>query len=141
MEIIIRSTNKKFKDDIPKLIDEAILFLKLRYPNCDFDNVRYIFGKGKRSRYFRNNNNDNIPTVYINNRAKWITYKMKSLKVYSDSIFVGALNQMLLSLIHELTHHIQYELDLPKGEKLTTLHELEYCKAYMSEYYKKLTKI
>lgn len=43
-------------------------------------------------------------------------------------------------IVHELTHHVQYEKGLPKGELLTTSNELEYLSQYYPDLREKLFK-
>lgn len=141
--ITIRKSNLIHTDKIYSGIKIAKEFLSAKYPEANLQNVEFIFGGGKRSRYFRNANNSKYttPTVFICCRSIWGTYKMKSLKVYADWIDVGIEKKIIFSLIHEMTHHIQYELQMPKGEKETTKNELEFCRIHYPEIYSKLKSI
>lgn len=120
------------------LIQEATSFLETRYLFTNFEGIRYIFGKGVRCRYFRNKNSFEPPTVYISLRAKWYTYDKKSLGRTAKGIFVGIENHTILGLIHELTHHLQYENGWNTGELETTRNEIEYAKEYLPKYYNKM---
>lgn len=144
--ITIRETKKIHTDKIERSLSKALSFMREKYPDVNF-HVDYIFGGGSRSRYFRNDNSGNFngkyktPTVFISCRTRWITYKKASLKVYAD-FSVGVELQILLALIHELTHHAQYELGRLKGSEVeTTKNELEYCEKYEPKTYKKLITI
>ena len=53
---------------------------------------------------------------------------------------VGNEIQMMCALVHELTHHAQYELNTPKGELETTKNELAYLQEFHPETYKKCIK-
>jgi len=145
MEITIRKSQSKYSDIIPTQIQNAKQYLRSIYPNVNLDNVDFIFGKGTRSRYFRNENNEKYskPMCFISCSGTWHTYKKKTLKLTTPphGIWLGVENKMLLVLIHELTHHIQYEENMNRGELETTRNEINYCNENFPEYYNKLKKI
>jgi hypothetical protein len=66
---------------------------------------------------------------------------MKTLKIKKRFIVADKKAQIKRALIHELTHHVQFELKLPIGELLTTSNELEYLKEYYPIYYNKIMGI
>uniref|UniRef100_UPI002B1D8F0A hypothetical protein n=1 Tax=Pseudomonas oryzihabitans TaxID=47885 RepID=UPI002B1D8F0A len=93
-------------------------------------------------RYFRNNGNLKYPTpsVCICTRAELILYDKKSLGIKQTRLFVVSDTQIMCALIHELTHHVQYEKNERKGNELdTTRNELEYLKEYCHKYYNAIT--
>ena len=151
MKTIIRqSVRNEISQAIPELVTNSICWMKSKYTNVNFENVEFIFSSSPRgSKYYRNDKNlllnYNVkyvtPTICITTRAKLWLYDMKTLKIKKRYIFVGAIPQIMCSLIHELTHHVQYELELPKGELLTTSNELEYLKEYYPTYYNKIMGI
>jgi len=145
MKTIIRqSVRNEISKTIPELINDSICWMKLKYANVNFENVDFIFSSSfKRSMYYRNANNVKYvtPTICITTRARLVLYNMKTLKIKKRLLFVGARPQIMCSLIHELTHHMQYELGLQKGELLTTSNELEYLKEYYPTYYNKIMGI
>ena len=145
MKTIIRqSVRNEISQAIPELITNSISWMKLKYANVNFENVDYIFSSSfKGSKYYRNANNVKYPspTICITTRAKLWLYDMKTLKIKKRLLFVGSIPQIMCSLIHELTHHVQYELELSKGELLTTSNELEYLKEYYPIYYNKIMGI
>jgi hypothetical protein len=146
MQITIRqSVRKELADKIPSLVDAAIKWMANKYPDVDFDKPSFIFSSGySRCRYYRNEVKDGkylAPNVCISTSAKLGLYPMKSLGIKKTKwIFVGSEVNMFCGLIHELTHHVQYEKKLSTGELLTTANELEYLKENHPNYYKKLLK-
>ena len=53
---------------------------------------------------------------------------MKSLGMLQGKINPGAKLSIQMIIVHELTHHVQYEKGLPPGELLTTANELIYLR-------------
>jgi len=128
-------------------IDEAKSFLRTIYGDqVNLENVNYIFNKGVRSRYYRNEITNELvnckyllPNVCISVRNDLILYQKKSLKLKNYQIKVDLYTQVICALIHELTHHIQYELNAPISELETTKNEVDYLKIYKPIYYRMLT--
>ena len=143
-----KSVNPELVARIPGLLNEAMTWMKAKYPSVDFGKVEYIFsGSYKCSRYFRNElkNGQGLgkylaPNACISTRAWLILYDMKSLCLKKAKLFVGSEIQMVCALIHELTHHAQYELGLPTGELETTRNELDYLKEFYPKYHSKMVK-
>ncbi|NBX97258.1 hypothetical protein EBQ81_00125 [bacterium] len=141
-----KSVRQELVARIPELLDEAMTWMKAKYPSVDFGKVEFIFsGSYNRSRYFRNELNPQrglgkyiAPNACISTRAWLILYDMKSLCLKKTKLFVGSEIQMVCALIHELTHHAQYELGLPTGELETTRNELDYLKENHMEFWAKL---
>ena len=146
MQITIRqSVPKDVSEKIPKLLHTALQWMKSKYPSVNFDKVEYIFSAGyNRSRYFRNevaNGSYLAPNVCICTRATLYLYDKKSLGIKNNMCRVGYDAQIVSALIHELTHHVQYETNTRKGNELdTTANELEYLKQFYIEQYKKIVK-
>lgn len=147
MLIIRNSVRKELVEKIPSLIERALAWMKKRYPHVNFNNCEYIFSSNyNRSRYFRNEeknpnskNEYNKPTVTISTRATLYLYEKRSLKLKLWKLFVGSEIQILCALIHELTHHVQYEENKRKGNELdTTKNEVEFLEENYFEYYNKL---
>ena len=137
---IRKSVRQKIKDQIPLVLNSALDWMGDKYPNVDFRKADFIFSSGYcRSRYFRNGG-ERRPTVCISTRVTLMLYDMKSLGIKNNSMFVGSGVQMTAALIHELTHHVQYENGLNKGELLTTSNELEYLKDNHNKYYEEIIK-
>ena len=142
--IIRKSVCNEISKAIPELLDSSLCWMKLKYANVNFENVDFIFSNSLRhSGYFRNANNVKYltPTIRISTRKIIVLYDMKTLKIKKRLIVADKKAQIKSALIHELTHHIQFELELPKGELLTTINELEYLKEYYPSYYNKIMGI
>ncbi len=145
---IRKSVRPEIAERIPALIDEAANWMQLKYPTVDFTTTEFIFsGSYNRSRYFRNELKVGqgvgkylAPNACISTRAWLILYKIKTLCLKRTKLFVGSEIQMACALIHELTHHAQYELGLPTGELETTRNELEYLKEFHPEYHAKMVE-
>jgi hypothetical protein len=143
-----KSVRPEITERIPALIDEAANWMQLKYPTVDFTTTEFIFsGSYNRSRYFRNELKAGqglgkylAPNVCIGTRAWLILYDMKTLCIKKRKMFVGSEIQMVCALIHELTHHAQYELGLPTGELETTRNELDYLKEFHPEYHAKMVE-
>jgi hypothetical protein len=143
-----KSVRPEITERIPAFIDEAANWMQLKYPTVDFTTTEFIFsGSYKRSRYFRNELKAGqgvgkylAPNVCISTRAWLILYDMKTLCIKKRKMFVGSEIQMVCALIHELTHHAQYELGLPTGELETTRNELDYLKEFHPEYHAKMVE-
>lgn len=144
-ELTIRkSVRPKIKEQIPSVLDEALEWMKERYPDVDFDRVGYIFSSSyNRSRYFPNQLGGKYaePNVCISTDKTLRLYKKPSLGMKETTTFVGNRTQMVCAMIHELTHHVQYERKHREGNELdTTKNELEYLKEFHPEHYKYLVK-
>lgn len=119
---------------ITGLTTDALKWMQEKYPDINFENINYIFSASyKRSRYFRNENNEKhkTPTVCICTRARLILYPKVRLNIKHNNLYVGSSVQIMCALIHELTHHVQYE----KGERIgnetdTTKNELLYLQQH-----------
>lgn len=146
MNIIIRkSVRSEIADTIPGLINKSLDWMRKKYPDVNFDNVDFIFSAGyRRSRYFRNEITDGkylTPNVCVCTRALLMLYNKPSIGIKKNQLFVGSAVQMVCALIHELTHHVQYETGVRKGNELdTTRNELEYLRVNHTEYYNKIIK-
>ena len=146
MKITIRqSVQKEVSEKIPQLLTTALQWMKSKYPSVNFDNAEYIFSAGyNRSRYFRNevaNGSYLAPNVCICTRATLYLYNKKSLGIKKNMCRVGYDAQIVSALIHELTHHVQYETNVRKGNELdTTANELEYLKEFYPQHYNKIVK-
>ena len=141
MEIIIRTSVPKYASKhIDSLLKQALDFMKSKYPNTNFDNMRIIFTRGnKRSRYSRNNHKkDLLPTVRIEMRDLLWVYDIKSLNIKQCKVKTGLKIQTLSTLVHELTHHYQGENGLKYGEVLTTKNELEFIEQNFPDIYIKM---
>lgn len=146
MKITIRqSVRNEIREQIPALLETALGWMRGKYPLVNFDNTEYIFSAGfSRSRYFRNevtNGKYLSPVVCISVRAKTCLYIKKRLGVNpkKNYVFTGSPIQTVCAIIHELTHHTQYEMKIRQGNETdTTANELEYLKQYHPKYYNKL---
>lgn len=132
-------------DKLPHLLGVALSWMRNKYPNVNFDNAEYIFSAGyNRSRYFRNAvpcGSYLAPNVCICTRATLYLYDKKSLGIKKNVCRVGYDVQIVCALIHELTHHVQYEIGIRIGNELdTTANELEYLKQFYPQYYTKIVK-
>lgn len=142
--IIRKSVRNEITQAIPELLINSLSWMKSKYANVNFENVEYIFSNSyNRSRYFRNANDVkySTPTICIHTTKILGLYDMKTLKIKKRFIVGDYKAQIMCALIHELTHHMQYELGLPKGELETTRNELEYLKEYHPSYYNKIMGI
>jgi hypothetical protein len=142
--IIRKSVRNEITKAIPELLDSSLCWMKSKYANVNFENIEYIFSNSfNRSRYFRNANNVKYqtPTICIHTTKVIGLYDMKTLKIKKRFIIGDTKTQIMCALIHELTHHMQYELGLAKGELETTRNELDYLKQYHPSYYNKMMGI
>lgn len=142
--IIRKSVRNEITQAIPELLTNSLTWMKSKYANVNFENVEYIFSNSyNRSRYFRNANDVkySTPTICIHTTKILGLYDIKTLKIKKRFIVGDYKAQIMCALIHELTHHMQYELELPKGELETTRNELEYLKEYHPSYYNKMMGI
>lgn len=139
---IRKSVKKDLSEKIPTIAVIAEEWMRSRYPDVNFGRVEYIFSSSyNRSRYFRNENNPSYycPMVCISTRAILALYNKKSLGIKNTTIYVGSEVQMMCALIHELTHHVQYERKERIGNELdTTANELAYLRERYSEYYEEI---
>ena len=144
MITIRKSVAQCDKENIPSQLDKALNWMKSKYPNVDFD-VDFIFsGAVRNSKYYRNgeqNSNYTKPTVQIEtNRDNHLIYWKPSLGITRKEVTgVGREDVTVCAIIHELTHHVQYETGLPKGEVLTTQNELEWLKEFRPDVYELFT--
>lgn len=146
MQVTIRkSVSKGLLPEIEQAIADAREFMLNKYPDVNFD-IELIFSSGmRRSRYFRNasqakdgsflNCKYATPVAQIDTRSLLILYDMKSLNIVRRQLEVGSYVQMTCAIVHELTHHVQYEKGLLVGELLTTSNELELLKTKHPEYW------
>lgn len=147
MEIIIRKSFKLKETFLEASIELAKQFLESQYPDkrCfkPYEEIRYIFGKGTRARYFRNSKTFDPPTVYINYTYMLYLYTKKTLKLDAgeNGVYAGREVCVQCSLVHELTHHLQYEFGWNKGELETTKNEIEFLRQYHPDIHKKLKPI
>lgn len=141
---IRKAVNPQLAEKIPGMVETAISWLQIKYPTVDFSAVEFIVsGNAKRSRYWRNAQPDSkyvAPNAFIGTREYLGLYNMKSLNIKKTWLLVGREVQTMCALIHELTHHAQYELEMPRGELETTRNELEYLKQFHPEYHNKMVK-
>lgn len=142
--IIRKSVCNEITKAIPELLDSSLCWMKSKYANVNFENVDFIFSNSfNTSKYYRNVNNVKYvnPTIALCTTNIIGLYDMKTLKIKKRFIVADKKAQIKRALIHELTHHVQFELKLPIGELLTTSNELEYLKEYYPTYYNKIMGI
>jgi len=145
--VIRNSVPRGLVENIPALVEKAIGWLQNKYPSVDFTTTEFIFsGAYKRSRYFRNEVECGkylAPNTCISTRERLYLYDKKTLNIAKKAtrgLKVGNEIQMMCALVHELTHHAQYELNTSKGELETTKNELAYLQEFHPETYKKCIK-
>ena len=147
MKLTIRnSVRTDLAAKVPGLMATSLDWMKAKYPTVNFDNAEFIVSSGyNRSRYFPNqleNAKYMAPNVCISTSATLRLYDKKSLGIKKTSVFTGSEIQIVCALIHELTHHVQYETNVRKGNELdTTANELEYLKQFHTSIYNKILKI
>lgn len=146
MSILIRnSVNIKIRTQIPFLLDFSLAWISEYYPDVNFNNIDYIFSNGFcRSRYFRNSDNIKYPNpcICIDTRATLILYNKPSLGMKKSQCFVGSDIQICSALIHELTHHLQYETGQRIGNETdTTKNELLFLQSYSIDDYNEIVNI
>lgn len=141
MVTIRKSVSQSDREGIEQALSRSLNFMKSKYPSVDFDKVDFIFsGTGSRGRYFRNeeaNAEYKAPCVFVpTQREDEIMYWKPSLGMVRDTVKdVGRFDVMASCVVHELTHHVQYETGLNKGEVLTTENELLYYKEFRPDVY------
>jgi hypothetical protein len=129
------------RNAIDTAIPLASDFMTSKY-GAIFDNVHILFQpNAKRSRYFRNDKREHKdfghePVATITCRSELLLYEKKSLGNYKKAVTVGPTVQIACALVHELTHHYQYHMNIPRGELETTANELEFLKAKFPDWYK-----
>ena len=139
--ITIRKAVRLSEAEILDYLIKSVNWMQRKYPDVNFDNIHYIFGTGCRARYFRNEEQHNshvIPTVFIScNRSEIIMYWKPSLGMVREEIYnVHKEDAMITQLVHELTHHVQYERGIRKGNETdTTANELEWLRENSPENY------
>lgn len=111
---------------------------------CRFSKMRY-----SGSNYLLDTLHESEPRHYESNRKKpirincksssWHTYKKKTVGKYADHIRCSESKLMVIHLIHELTHVIQYSKSLPMSEVETTRNEIEWVRLNHSHMYEKLS--
>lgn len=138
---IRKSVNDKIRGKAPELVARAIEWLKDLYPTVDFERVDLILSEScRRSRYYRNERHVKYtcPVARICTRPTLYLYNMKTLKIKELSLFVGREVQTMSAIVHELTHHAQYELKKPTGELETTRNELNFIKEVAPKYFARI---
>lgn len=142
MKTIRKSVSRNMQEQIPQLFERALSFMRAKYPDIDFENVDFIFtGAGRRGRYYRNevlNAKHMKPTVFApTHRIHELMYFKPSLGMVRQEVKeVGCEDVFVSCIIHELTHHVQYERgDNRRGELETTANELEYYKQFRPDVY------
>ena len=143
--ITYRNIVKFQKDKFPQQVQIAQDFLRTLYSNVDFEGINYIFSSNYvRSRYYRNKAKTGKylkPNVCIKNDGWLWLYKKKSLKLATYDLHVGNYIQVICSLIHELTHHIQYNENRSRSELETTRNEVEFLRLNYPLLYNKLKEV
>lgn len=141
-KITIRNSVSLYdREYLPEIMERSLTFMKAKYPSVDFNKVDFIFsGSFSRGRYYRNekaNAKYTNPTVQIpTQRQHEIMYWKPSLGMYRNQVDnVGRYDVTASCIVHELTHHAQYELKKNHGEVETTLNELEYYKEFRPDVY------
>lgn len=139
--VIRKSVTPKLAANLGNILRDGINWMRNKYPDVNFDNVNFIFSQSfRRSRYFRNTNNVKYPkpTVCIATTATLYLYDKRSLGIKTKSIYVGSTVQIMCAIIHELTHHVQYETKIRMGNELdTTRNEMEFlCERHLKLYNK-----
>lgn len=119
-------------------ITESARFIKDKY-NVDFyktDVKIKVSNTCRRSLYYHNGH------IRLNGKSRtWVTYKKKTIGVYSDHIILGLPLSYIVNLIHELTHLIQNIQMRKYSEVETTLNEIEYIRQFHPYLISKLKKI
>lgn len=128
-EIVFRkSVPQSMHGQFLEWLDQAIAWMQTRHPETDFGSVgHYVFNRGGyRSRYYRRGRQAmRGPVVMVAWNECLSLYPMRSLGITTQKrIAVSPRVRVMSALIHELTHHHQYERGLPRGELLTTANEL-----------------
>jgi hypothetical protein len=128
------------RKQIPEIVTNAKSFLSERYPKYNLENVRIIFGTGRRICYYRNKNRNLPPTVQLGYRNELWMYQKKTVGLTARGIKAGIKVSTESALVHELTHHIQHERgDKRISEVETTRNEVKFLREKYPEWYKRLT--
>jgi hypothetical protein len=136
MNVTIRKGAKAPQESIEK----AMAWIHRKYPTVNFTGVDIAFGKGCRCRYFRNADRPKYgrPYVFIATNIYDVSlYDMKTLGLKRTTVYTGAEVYIETGIVHELTHHVQYETGMPTGELLTTKNELEYLRDHYPDIHAK----
>lgn len=135
---------KKVPGYLSKAINEAVpmalKFLEDKYGKR-FDNVKLLIQPNSRgSHYFSNSHRPHkkfgsVPVAGICTRGELLLYEKKSIGEYRDGFRVGPMIQTACSIVHELTHHIQFLEKRKYSEVETTKNELDFLKMKFPEWY------
>ena len=117
----------------------AIRFIKNKYNINPFelDCSIVVSNSCRGSSYYRSNKLIKL----AGRRRSWHTYKRKRVGLCANGIYVGIKERYILSLIQELTHHIQNIQKRKASEVETTKNEIEYVKQFHPYLAKQLTTI
>lgn len=138
---IRKSVSLTDREYLPEIMDRALTFMGAKYPSVNFNKVDFIFsGSFRRGRYYRNekaNAKYTNPTVQIPTQRDYeLMYWKPSLGMIRNQVDnVGRYDVTASCIVHELTHHAQYELGKNHGEVETTQNELEYYKEFRPDVY------
>lgn len=140
MNVTIRkAVPQKVKDSVMDSLEKVLVWMQGKYPSVDFTTTDFIFSNTySRSRYFRNAENAKYtkPVTCVSTRSALILYNLKSLRLKKAMLSVDNIIQIESSLVHELTHHAQYETGSRVGSEVeTTQNELEYLRTFYPEIY------
>lgn len=132
---------------VAKVLDDAIEmaygFLCARY-GWKFNNVVMVIQPtARRSRYFSNDRTPHkvygkTPVATIACHSKLYLYEKKTLGQYRQGLNIGYLPNIACSMVHELTHHVQFMEGRPMGELETTHNEIDFLKSRFPEWHKLL---
>ena len=118
------SASKSMREKFPSMVDECVEWMNGHYPEVDFGVIKWwLVGGQVKSQY--NHETQEIKIchhggIYFYARACREIPRLKEIVgVYHAEVGTST------SIIHELTHHVQYARDFHKGNETdTTLNEL-----------------
>ena len=134
-------------EECADILIEALQYMENKYPKVNFDNFDLIFKgspKQRGSNYTRRGTYEQGKKVIkkriinLSIRPMICLYKKSDIGTYnvyqSVSHHIGGVS----ALIHEMTHHMQYEINGDVNEIETTFNELEYLENYHPDVYAKM---
>lgn len=142
-KIIIPKTPKYLDRPINDGIEIAFGFLCAKYGYRFNDGVMIIQPNAVRSRFFANDKTPHrihgfTPVVTIATTANLYLYVKNSLGKYRQGVNIGYTLGIATSIIHELTHYVQYLDKRSYSELETTANELEFLRTYSPDWYERI---
>ena len=120
----------------------ALKFIIEKYGNLNWDVEIKLSNTCRFSKHAYWRKRDRPCIIRINGRRrKWYSYNRKTVGAMANGIPISQKTAYTLSLIHELTHHVQYLQERQFSEVETTRNEIEFVSINHPDIFNKLTKV